>query len=118
GPGVGDVDGVLGIPGPGEALAVWAKRDAENEAAETLVAECKALLAGTRIPDFDRPVPAGRGEPCAVGAETHAGDRFGVSAKGNKLLTGGRIPDLHLAGCIGYCHSARRGNTLPIGAER
>ena len=42
--------------------------------AEDPTGDGAGLLTGRRIPDFDSPVPAGRGQPAPVGAERHAGD--------------------------------------------
>src|SRR5262249_32684908 len=64
------------------------------------------------IPDFDRFIPAGRGQALPVRAISHASNKVGMPAKVKDLLAGGRVPDAH--SFIG----AGRGEALTIRAER
>src|SRR3954467_10752260 len=51
------------------------------------------LPAAPRVPDPDRLVDAGRGEPTAVGVEGHAVDRVAVGLERADLPAGRRGPD-------------------------
>ena len=53
------------------------------------------LIARPPIPDLDRMVKAGRGQALAVWTEDDAGQGVGMPVKGESLLPGHRVPDLH-----------------------
>ena len=52
-----------------------------------------ALGAGDRIPDPDRIVVGGGGQPAAVGGARHRLHGAGVAGEGVALGAGGRVPD-------------------------
>ena len=62
------------------------------------------------VTDFD--AVADRGEATAVGAEDHARDPFGVETKHERLVAGGRVPDLDGLVVTGRC------DAITVGAER
>src|SRR5437667_395209 len=96
----------LGIPhshrsvvrSAGQTLGIPAERYAGPPALEN-----KEFLAGLRIPHFHQtgnlrggaPRALTAGQVFAIGAEGQAPDRVGVPLKGQDLLRGVRIPNLH-----------------------
>ena len=72
--------------------AVGAEGQVEDEA---LMAEDRQpFLAGGRVPELDRPVPAAGGQPFPVGAEGDAIDPLGMPSEFVDFRVAGDVPDL------------------------
>src|SRR5262249_52051735 len=57
--------------------------------------EGEQFLAGGHLPQLHRPVFTARGEPPAIGTESHALHRARMSLEGEQLLAAGRLPQSH-----------------------
>src|SRR4051794_40099554 len=78
-------------PGGG-ALAIGAERQAFGPGG--VAADGKDFLAGLRVPELDRIVICGRGEPRTVGAERDFLDDADVAAEDEDLCAGLCVPTL------------------------
>jgi hypothetical protein len=78
---------------PAVASQVLSGGDRHRLPAAGVAGEGVAFLTGGRIPDPDRVVPAGGGQPGAVWGDRHRLPAAGVAGEGVAFLTGGRIPD-------------------------
>src|SRR5437588_274916 len=52
------------------------------------------VLAAGRVPDLNRPIGTGRGQPATVGTEGHDPGRVAIHRARVQLLAAGRVPDL------------------------
>src|SRR5262249_33589815 len=84
------------VTADGSRHLLWRKGLVEQELYKTssLAFDEPLRGEGRGVPDLYSPIPTGRSEAVAIGAERHARDPVGVTFEGKGFLPGGRVPDL------------------------
>ena len=113
GPRVPDLHGCV-LSSRDQVSAVGTVRHGEELRPARDLREREDFLSGLCVPDLDgkqSTIPAGGGEPLAVGLPDHAEDDFAVAGEFDAAPASLRVPDLG-------GHPAGRSNLLAVGADR
>ena len=70
------------------------------------------------VPELDRPIVAGGGQPAAVGEVGHGGDQAGMPVEGRHFPADRPVPELDLGGGRAVIGAADRGDVAAVGCER